>query len=294
MKAKKSDMTKISAIITTKNRHQLLENAILSVLSQTVHEIECIVVDDGSTDETQRIYENDSRIRYIRIEENESHGGNYARNQGIKNSSGDILTFLDDDDTWLPTKIEQQLSILKEHPDSVIFCGRVFKKVYADHESTLVSIPPSKFSGNISRLIRTTYVTSTSCLLIPKKLLEQVGFFDERLTFWQEYELTIRLAQIANFYFVPEPLVVCLDEVNDKTRISNKAWNWKENVSYIRNKHKTLYDDLCFMEKWAYKAMLAKDAFRRSLRAGKKCKALRYGMLRLLVEYIPSKILHLF
>ena len=285
---------KFSVVITTKNRHELLEKAICSVLSQTVGGVECIVVDDASVDETQSLYENDPRIVYVRIDAKDSHGGNYARNQGLSRATGEFVTFLDDDDEWTSDKLEKQLALYEKHPGSVIFCGRTFKKVFGEQVQQLTVIPPKKFSGDLSRLIRTTYVTSTSCLFFPRKLLDQVGNFDERLTFWQEYELCIRLAQVAKFYFVAEALVICLDEVNAKNRVSNKILNWKENTSYIRNKHKALYDELTFMENWAYHATLMKDAFRRNQRAGRKIQTLYYGFLRLVIEYIPSRVLRLF
>jgi len=285
---------KFSVVITTKNRHELLEKAICSVLSQTVDGVECIVVDDASVDETQSLYENDPRIVYVRIEAKDSHGGNYARNQGLSCATGEFISFLDDDDEWTSDKLEKQLALYEKHPGSVIFCGRTFKKVLGESVQQMTVIPPKKFSGDLSRLIRTTYVTSTSCLFFPRKLLEQVGNFDERLTFWQEYELCIRLAQVAEFYFVAEALVICLDEVNSKNRVSNKILNWKENTSYIRNKHKALYDELTFMENWAYHATLMKDAFRRNQRAGRKIQTLYYGFLRLVIEYIPSRVLRLF
>ena len=287
-------MKKFSVIITTKNRRKLLENAIQSVLSQTVSDVECIVVDDASEDGTQEFYENDSRIVYVRIDAVDSRGGNYARNQGIARAMGEFVSFLDDDDVWTPDKLQKQFALYEKHPGSVIFCGRTFKKTSGENVQSLTVIPPKKFSGDLSRLIRTTYVTSTSCLFFPRYLLEQVGNFDERLTFWQEYELCIRLAQVAEFYFVAEPLVVCLDDVGGSPRVSNRVLYWKENTTYIRNKHKDLYRDLTFMENWAYHATLMKDAFRRHQRAGKKLQTLYYGFLRLVVEYIPSRILHLF
>ncbi|MBQ2559767.1 MAG: glycosyltransferase, partial [Fibrobacter sp.] len=214
--------------------------------------------------------------------------------QGIARAMGEFVSFLDDDDVWTPDKLQKQFALYEKHPGSVIFCGRTFKKTSGENVQSLTVIPPKKFSGDLSRLIRTTYVTSTSCLFFPRYLLEQVGNFDERLTFWQEYELCIRLAQVAEFYFVAEPLVVCLDDVGGSPRVSNRVLNWKENTTYIRNKHKDLYRDLTFMENWAYHATLMKDAFRRHQRAGKKLQTLYYGFLRLVVEYIPSRILHLF
>ncbi len=282
-------MTKVSVIITTRNRCSLLENAIHSVCSQTEKNLECIVVDDASLDETRSRYQNDSRIIYVRIEPENSRGGNYARNQGILRASGEILAFLDDDDIWLPSKLEKQLALLKKFPNSVIFCGRAFVRSAGAKEKRSFTIPPAKFSGNISRLIRTTYVTSTSCLLIPKKLFDLVGLFDEKLTFWQEYELTIRLAQVSNFYFVPEALVVCRDDVTITERVSNKVLNWKENVLYIREKHRNLYETLTWKENWLYHATLMKDAFRRHRRAGKKIKMFCYGVCRLILE-LPLRL----
>ena len=88
----------VSAIITTHNRLDLLPRAIDSVLSQSYKNIECVVVDDASTDETQNYCLNRSDIVYVRIEKEDSKGGNFARNQGILAAKGEILAFLDDDD----------------------------------------------------------------------------------------------------------------------------------------------------------------------------------------------------
>lgn len=284
----------VSAVITTHNRFEPLEKAIQSVLTQTFEDIECIVVDDASSDLTQERYKNDPRIIYIRIEPQDSKGANHARNTGIKRAQGRYIAFLDDDDVWLPQKIEKQLAVYKEHPKSVIYCGRKFETETSKGIQSLVVIPSKKYAGDISRLIRTTYITSTSCLMIPAALFLEVGVFDENLPFWQEYELTIRLAQVAPFYFVPEALVVCENDSRTPNRISNRFSNWKKTVLYIRNKHRALYDELTFTENWMYRAMLSKDAFRRALRSGMKGKTFFYGIQRFILEFIPSKILHLF
>ena len=99
----------VSAIITTHNRKDLLKRAIDSVFAQTYPNIELIVVDDASNDGTSEMCD-DNRINYIFIPKLESHGGNYARNLGIKASKGEYCAFLDDDDYWLPTKIEKQVA----------------------------------------------------------------------------------------------------------------------------------------------------------------------------------------
>ena len=196
-------MSLFSAIITTRNRKELLEKAIESVLSQTVKDVECVVVDDASEDGTKETYEKDPRIVYVRIDAKDSRGGNYARNQGIAHATGEFLTFLDDDDTWASDKLEKQLALYQKHPGSVIFCGRTFRKVIDGNVQLHTVIPPKKFTGDISRLIRMTYVTSTSCLFFPRTLLEKVGNFDTELcaeffqSFVREAGVTLHLRQLA-------------------------------------------------------------------------------------------------
>ena len=110
-------MKKVSAVITTHNRCELLLKAIESVKNQTYKNIEIIVVDDASSDSTLDKCRILDGIKYIRI--NTSKGGNYARNVGIKNSSGHYIAFLDDDDEWYPTKIEKQLGLFDKHKNKL-------------------------------------------------------------------------------------------------------------------------------------------------------------------------------
>lgn len=102
----------VSIIIPTYNRAHIVPRAIQSALNQTYKNIEVIVVDDGSTDDTEvavrEIAQKDARLRYFRYSPN--RGGNHARNIGLDNARGDYVTFLDSDDTYLPRKVEQQLS----------------------------------------------------------------------------------------------------------------------------------------------------------------------------------------
>ena len=100
---------KVSVIIPTYNRAHLVGRAIRSVLNQTYQDFEIIVVDDGSTDNTEEVVKsfNDPRIRYIRHEENK--GAAAARNTGIKAAKGKFIAFQDSDDEWLPKKLEKQM-----------------------------------------------------------------------------------------------------------------------------------------------------------------------------------------
>jgi glycosyltransferase involved in cell wall biosynthesis len=98
----------------------LLQRAIDSVKGQTYQPIELIVVDDWSSDGTKEFCEQQD-FKYIHIPQSESKGGNYARNLGIKNAQGEYIAFLDDDDSWLPEKIEKQVRLLLDKQ-----CGLVF------------------------------------------------------------------------------------------------------------------------------------------------------------------------
>ena len=105
----------VSIIIPTYNRAHLIGRAIQSVLNQTYQNFEIIVVDDGSTDNTEEMIKefqkHDKRIKYIRHEKN--RGGAAARNTGIKVARGEYIAFQDSDDEWLPEKLEKQMDVFQ-------------------------------------------------------------------------------------------------------------------------------------------------------------------------------------
>ena len=112
----------ISVIIPTYNRGRCIQRSIDSVLSQTYKDIELIIVDDGSTDQTEEVvkkYE-DPRIRYIKA----GHGGaGAARNRGVFEAKGEYIAFQDSDDYWQPQKLERQLERMKNVDADILFCA---------------------------------------------------------------------------------------------------------------------------------------------------------------------------
>src|SRR5207237_7043535 len=112
-------MPKVSVIIPTHNRSGFLRLAVLSVLKQTFPDFELVIVDDASGDDTPAVVKRfeDPRIRYIRHERNLRIAA--ARNTGISNSTGEYVAFLDDDDEWLPSKLQKQVSAL-DHSASTV------------------------------------------------------------------------------------------------------------------------------------------------------------------------------
>jgi|SRR6267378_4283950 len=106
----------VSVIIPTYNRAQLCKEAVESALSQTYHDIEVIVVDDGSTDSTREVVSHlDSRVRYL---SQKNSGVSAARNLGMQSARGEFIAFLDSDDTWLPWKLQLQVNVLRTLPSA--------------------------------------------------------------------------------------------------------------------------------------------------------------------------------
>lgn len=253
----------VTAIITTHNRLNLLKRAIDSVFAQTYNNIELIVVDDASTDGTSK-YCTQQPLHYIFIPKEDSKGGNYARNQGIRAAKGKYIAFLDDDDYWLPTKIEKQVNLIESKDCELVHCGKRIEFIKPNGTVKYVDTLPNPLeSGDIKRRILYSITTTTTNILCKREALFAVGLFDENLKYWQEYELTIRLAQRGPFYFVNEPLSVYRVNMSDENRLTNKYYEWKDAVKYVHKKHSDLYSKLNLCEIFRDKLRIYKDASNR-------------------------------
>lgn len=262
-------MKLVSAIISTHNRIKLLPRAIDSVLSQTYKNIELIVVNDSSDDGTKEMLSSYENITVINIPKPESHGANYARNLGINASKGDYVAFLDDDDYWLPTKIEKQVQRMEKGGYAIVSCGFIEEIIREDDRADFLEDASGiRFDSNMSRKILYNFYSLSSRMLIDKSALLRIGLFDERLKIWQDYEMTIRMAQIGPFSYVNEPLSVNRVDVYDANRATNKVHEWKQSVKYIYKKHKKLYEQLSFKEKIEVKKLYYRDGLMRAKNAG--------------------------
>lgn len=127
-----ADTPRVSVVIPTYNRADIITRAVDSVLAQTVDDIEVLIIDDGSTDGTRALIEDidDSRVRYLAHDTN--RGVSAARNTGVEAGRGEYVAFLDSDDEWLPRKLERQLSALDGREEGWI-------GVYCDVASTGLS-----------------------------------------------------------------------------------------------------------------------------------------------------------
>lgn len=291
----------VSAVITTHNRIDLLLKAIESVKTQTYRNIECIVVDDVSTDETKRImeeYQEKGDIKYIRIDV--SRGGNFARNEGIRNAEGEYIAFLDDDDEWYPTKIEKQLHKLDEHPDAKL-CYCSLRRVYNGGEKIEDLDVNTMKEGDLSKEILKGVICTTSAMMVEKNLLYEIGLFDESLKFWQEYDLCIRICQKTKVVAVRENLVLYRINIVDTARLTNKLQGWEEAVRQVEDKYKDLFATLSPEETMERQKAIVIDGLWRCFFSGNKKAQKTYlkkrfyleKTIRNLLRYVLNRGMHL-
>jgi glycosyltransferase involved in cell wall biosynthesis len=193
----------VSVIIPAFNRSWCLEEAVDSVLSQTYERYELIVVDDGSTDDTEKRL---SQYENITVIAQPNRGVSAARNRGIKSSNGDLIAFLDSDDTWLPEKLSVQVEYFMRHSEAEI-CQtqeiwiRDGQRVNSGHRHR-------KTSGLFFERSLALCLVSPSAVMIRKRLLDKVGLFDETLLACEDYDLWLRINATIPIFLIDEPLVI--------------------------------------------------------------------------------------
>ncbi|MDO8788903.1 MAG: glycosyltransferase [Sulfuritalea sp.] len=217
MVAAKAEIPKISVIIPTRNRLELLRNAVASVFGQTEQDFELIVVDDGSKDGTHAYLEalaaDDSRVRPIFNQQ--SRGGAAARNTGISVSRGRWIAFLDDDDEWLRHKLALQLSALAAAPNAVA-CSSSYLRRNAAGRTRVVHIPRT---ASFEDLLYGSVMGGTSLCLCNGAAVRGIGGFDPMFRSGQDWDLWTRLSQIGTLISCAEPTVIY--RAHDGVRISN-------------------------------------------------------------------------
>ena len=200
------DQLLVSCIITTYNRANLLSRAINSVLNQTYKLLECIVVDDASTDFTSEVvkaYSNDPRLLYVRHKKNKHLSA--TRNTGIRSSQGGLIAFLDDDDEWLPDKIEKQVNCFVSASPNV---GLVYCWFDVYRNTKVIGTRRPKLRGYIfDNLLVSQPLGNGSTLLVRREVIEHVGCFDESLKRGIDGDFIRRVGQYYEIEVVQEVLV---------------------------------------------------------------------------------------
>jgi glycosyltransferase involved in cell wall biosynthesis len=185
---------KISIVIPTHNRPNLLKKAIKSVINQTYKNIEIIIIDDASIIDNKSIINNFKKTNIIYYKFNKNQGGNICRNKGVELSSGDYISFLDDDDIWNSKKLEIQLDFMLKNDLDLSYTARSILKVKDNKEiSQRYSFKKITIKNNIKKsIMQNNFIGPTSSIMIKKELFFKVKGFDIEMPAMQDYDLYIR------------------------------------------------------------------------------------------------------
>jgi len=217
-------MPTVSIIIATYNREHVLRRAIQSALAQTYHDFELIIIDDGSTDNTERLVKSFSgeKIRYIRYGENK--GPAAARNTGIQSAKGAYIAFLDSDDEWMPEKLEKQMRIFETAPPEVGLVYTGFFKMTNNKRRCRRFGGLTPNDGDIFRNLLSGGFVLPSATLVKQECFERAGMFDKRFFPIEDWELFLRMSRHYQFKCIAEPLVIYYPQpdsvsANQSTRV---------------------------------------------------------------------------
>ena len=210
----------VTIIIPAYNAKSYIRRSLGSALEQTYEKIEIIVVDDGSTDETAEIVKSygDPRIKYI-YQENRGQGA--ARNNGIKRSSGDYITFLDADDHYLPEKVERQVEFLQGHGEyHAVYCNALH--YYSDDPDRLFKKNRKHPSGDIFPDLLHSSLINPNTIMFRRDVLERFRFKEGiHGRYSEEWELYLKIARAGYMFgYIDDDLVVV-----EIRKDSNTQWD---------------------------------------------------------------------
>jgi len=277
---------KISVIITSFNRLNFLTSAIDSVLKQTFENFELIILDNSSDDGTKNFLETivDRRVSYII---HEKMGISKQRNLGLRMAQSNYVAFLDDDDIWLPTKLENQYNAIVNNSNAaLVYGGFCF---YSDDGSKWGYHVPSVTTNHFIQLLTTNdpFCGSASNPLLNKKCVSAVGGYDESVEVGEDWELYLRLAKDYVFLGVDEVLIEIRQHFGP--RLGDKVDKALDTDQIVFDKHHSLMDkntQLLYMQKIAFKYM----------RIGERMSAFHYLRKATLINFLSPKnyVLYLF
>jgi glycosyltransferase involved in cell wall biosynthesis len=239
---------KVSVIIPTYNREELIGAAIQSVLAQTYTNVEIIVIDDGSTDNTKNVLERfKGMIRYLW---GQHKGTAHARNMGMEAATGKYIAFLDSDDQYYPYKLQVQVEFIESHPEiGMVYTefsgvepdgsidpyhirkyhpnyekkGWSYEDIFSEkgeYSSVAVEQPIPFYMGNVfSYTLFGTFISSNT-MLFSKEVLKKVGYQNEAYQYGEDYDFTVRIAKYCRAAFLDLPTYKLFYHDNQSTRFA--------------------------------------------------------------------------
>lgn len=192
-------MPRVSVIIPTRSRPAQLTRAVKSAQAAG-RDVEVVVVDDASTDETQAVCRSLAGIRYVRLERNQGTAG--ARNVGLLASSAPFIAFLDDDDVRLPGTIDLQVEALERTPEAALVYGQV--ELVGQDGERLGRVEPQRLPTGTCfwELVINSFVYA-SATIVRRECFLRVGLINPALTGYDEWDLWVRIADISPILALP-------------------------------------------------------------------------------------------
>lgn len=286
----------ISVIMPCYNSDEHVANSIRSALNQTYRDIELVIVDDGSTDNSQTIISSfdDQRIRFIK---QDNKGVCVARNTALKEAQGEYIAFLDSDDTWASDCLEKLYSALhKDHMAAMAYCG--WQNVGVPGPGGAPFIPPDYERPDKATLLLQSCRWPIHAALTRHKVIKKFGGFDERFKTAEDFYLWLRIGTFYKIVLVPEILAFYLHHAGpqaskDLSRLALDKWfaqrvfihNNQGYMQKLGKKQVRLIVDGGLLQKgyecyWKGQLEPARDIFRFVMRIG-------YGGLRDWMHMLP-------
>lgn len=288
----------VSVIIPAYNRENTIKDAVESILQQTYSNLEVIIVDDCSKDNTVQVAKsiNDSRVSVICSEKN--GGACVARNTGIDNAKGDIIAFQDSDDEWHKDKLEKCLKALEEQKADFVFSAvnRIGEGGYANNCRV---VPTYNLNNESNKLRKILYLNCVSTqTIVAKKEVFDVVRFDPEMPRFQDWDLSIQvIAKGFKVFYIDEPLVDCYIQDNSITGDMKKA---AKAIRLLEKKNKELLkkDRVAYHEFYYRAAFWVEDAgengaeyFYKAYRSKKSVAGyIRYAMSKFRIYGVYSKV----
>lgn len=209
-------MPRVSVIIPTYNRAQLVSRAVYSAYRQSCDDWEIRVVDDCSSDDTesrlqklsQRLPGLSERLVYTKLDKN--RGANVARNVGIASARGKYLAFLDSDDVWHPLKLERHLNVMREQPEGPVFSFSGRYRVDGEYKVIVRQLPTVAHASE-QALRAGNGIGPLSAVMVDAEIARSIGGFDEHLAACQDWDFYIRAAPLCRVLAISEPLIMYCD-----------------------------------------------------------------------------------
>lgn len=252
----------VSVIIPTYNRTDFLKLTLESVLNQTYQNFEIILVDDGTpNDKNMLLCQKIDKVKYIKIEN--SGGPAKPRNVGIHEAKGKYIAFVDDDDMWMPNKLEKQVAVLENNPDfGLVHCCCQVIDENGIEKKEIIGRPGSLDvkHGDVSMRMMGNWTLMMPTPLVRRHVIDEVGLFNEKIpSALEDVEFWTRCSFVTQFYYMDDPLA---NYRVHSTNISSNTSKYLELPLYLKNvierqlstyrisnnEYKILLNNLCRMQ----------------------------------------------